>query len=107
MHPLRMEKGSLSQDASCIMKMAGIEQFNRKGKSTNEPYWDVSGRPAKDEDGLLKKLYTPETAERMYDKFREDYELFHLPKPKWISEASGELIDSVDHHACHKTDDSW
>ena len=103
-----MEKGTLSQDASSIMKIAGIAKFNRKGNSPNaEPYWDISGRPAKDESDLLKKLYTPETAERMYNKYLEDYELFHLPKPKWISEASGELIDSVDHHECHGTDDSW
>lgn len=53
-----------------------------------------------DEEAVLKKLYTKEAALRLVEEFRPDYELFHLPRPSWIESATGEWMDSVDHHTC-------
>lgn len=101
----KMTKTSLQHDGACIMEMAGIERFNVNEKG--ESFWKTGGlhyqehhQQLGDEETLLKKLYTPEAARQFMNKFRQDYDTFQLPEPPWVQEATGEWIDSLDHHSC-------
>lgn len=103
-----MTKPTLSSDATCIMELAGVSEFNVDGK-TNATFWKERTRMRvgdqkysdEDEEEVLKKLFTKDAALRLMEKFRPDYELFHLPKPSWIESATGEWMDSVNHHKCN------
>merc|ERR1719277_45201 len=94
-------KDKLAADATCIMKMGGINQFNSLGSASgNEPFWQVGavgGGPNVtcssdlEEEALLKKMLTPDAARLLVEAFQADYDLFNLPRPSWIDEATGEL----------------
>ena len=49
---------------------------------------------------MLRKLFTPDLARRFMKKFQQDYDIFQLPEPEWVTQATGEWLDSLDHHAC-------
>lgn len=104
----KMTKETLAKDADCIMKHAGIERFNippNSMKSTSATFWDVGGTPKisyrrETEEDVLRKLFTPDLARRFMKKFQQDYDIFQLPEPEWVTQATGEWLDSLDHHAC-------
>ena len=52
------------------------------------------------ENDILKKPFTKEAALELMEKFRRDYDVFQLPVPEWIKSATGEWMDSLDHHPC-------
>jgi len=110
----RMEKGTLSSDASCIMDKAGISMFNKVNDSSTEPFWRdkkdmVSKKQHSTKQGLvrvetevdvLKKLFTPKMARILVEKMQQDYDTFKLPESSWIKDAAGEWLDSNEHHVC-------
>ena len=104
----RMEKETLSSDASCIMDKAGISMFNKMNDSSSEPFWKehknmLVGRHhyrMETEVDVLKKLFTPRMARILAEKMQQDYDTFKLPIPSWIKDATGEWLDSNDHHVC-------
>lgn len=64
-----MTKPTLSSDATGIMKMAGISDFNVRNGTAVEPFWTVRSEITrkyanKEEEEILKKLYTKEAALR-------------------------------------------
>jgi hypothetical protein len=71
-----MTKESLVQDAECIMKQAGIHRYKLPASPTND------------------------TARLVMKKYQQDYDMLQLPEPEWISQATGEWFDRLDHHAC-------
>lgn len=115
-------KSTLSRDATCIMDRAGLSQYNVVHHTTNdsaleatsdEPFWRphsdmIKGWGAEtryqatggDETEMLRRLYTPELARRAIRRFQQDYDMFHIPEPDWIDQATGEWTDSTDHHSC-------
>ena len=34
------------------------------------------------------------------EKMHQDYDVLKLPDPSWIDDATGEWLDSTDHHVC-------
>lgn len=100
----RMEKETLSIDASCIMDKAGISMFNRVNDSSTEPFWrdknDMVSKKHLCEVDVLKKLFTPKMARILVEKMQQDYDTFKLPEPSWIKDATGEWLDSNEHHVC-------
>ena len=107
----KMTKPTLQQDASCIMKQAGIAKYNiavstSGANESDTTFWKSGGVKYRDyrhdetEEDVLRKLFTPETARRLMDKFRQDYDFFQLPEPDWIDQATGEWMDSLNHHEC-------
>jgi hypothetical protein len=104
----RMEKETVSSDAACIMERAGIERFNQQNETSTEPFWKEHQEMkvgkvhyrSDNEVELLKKLFSPEMARNLIEKFRQDYVVFRLPEPEWIWNATGEWLDSTGHHAC-------
>lgn len=107
----RMTKETLSNDGNCIMDAANISQYNipasvkQENNMTPATFWSPGGgvsityRREKEED-VLKKLFTKEAALELMEKYRQDYEIFQLPVPEWIESATGEWMDSLDHHSC-------
>lgn len=112
----KMTKETLPSDADCLMEYANISQYNipagsagRREENTTFPltFWTKGGgfkpklnyRPEKEED-VLMKLYTKEAARDLMKKFSQDYDTFQLPEPKWIESATGEWMDSLNHHSC-------
>jgi len=96
----RYSKENLSKDASCIMDMAGVGDFNNMGpQSTSESFWDAVAAPnptGSDTDAQeiaeLQRLFTPEAARKLIQHLRQDYETFNYPKePAWLEGATGEL----------------
>jgi len=100
----RMEKETLSIDASCIMDKAGISMFNRVNDSSTEPFWrdknDMVSKKHLCEVDVLKKLFTPKMARILVEKMQQDYDTFKLPEPSWIKDAAGEWLDSNENHVC-------
>ena len=110
----RMEKETHSSDAACIMEKAGIDQFNKERKSATEPFWKdfhtmtqqrgpsvhKESSEVNSEVDVLKKLYTPALARALMEKMKQDYDILKLPEPSWIEDATGEWMDSNDHHTC-------
>ena len=112
----RITKETLSTDADCLMEYANISQYNipsaksvrERNISSQATFWskgagaaNIKYRPEKEED-VLKKLFTKEAARKLMDKFRSDYNTFQLPEPEWIEDATGEWMDSLDHHSCKR-----
>lgn len=99
---------SLAQHAECIMKQAGIHRFNLPASPTNDTsvsFWKGGGTPEiryrqETEEEVLRKLFTPTTARLVMKKYQQDYDMLQLPEPEWISQATVEWFDSLDHHAC-------
>ena len=110
----RMEKETLSSDASCLMDKAGISMFNKVNDSSPEPFWrdkkDMVSKKhhstkqelvrVESEEDVLKKLFTPRMARILVEKMQQDYDTFKLPEPTWIKDATGEWLDSNEHHVC-------
>jgi hypothetical protein len=104
----KMEKETLSSDASCLMEMAGTQKWNVQSNATNAPpFWGdrnekISSKSYRQESEteVLKNLYTPELARAVIKKMQQDYETFQLPEPEWVASATGEWMDSLDHHTC-------
>ena len=104
----RMEKDTHSSDASCIMEKAGINRFNKQNSTSTEPFWKehskmtIAGQHYRQESEVetLKKLYSPTIARALMDKMKQDYDILKLPEPSWIEDATGEWLDSTDHHSC-------
>jgi len=44
--------------------------------------------------------YSPTMARALMDKMKQDYDILKLPEPSWIEDATGEWLDSTDHHSC-------
>jgi hypothetical protein len=103
-----MTKESLVQDAECIMKQAGIHRYKLPASPTNDTsvsFWKGGGTPEiryrqETEEEVLRKLFTPTTARLVMKKYQQDYDMLQLPEPEWISQATVEWFDSLDHHAC-------
>lgn len=103
-HVVLLTKETLNQDASCLMEQAGIQRYNINGIG-NDTFWDSGGVKYKkyrkeSEDEVLRKLFTPELARQFMTKFQQDYDTFQLPEPDWVKDATGEWLDSLDHHEC-------
>ena len=110
----RMEKETLSSDASCLMDKAGISMFNKANDSSPEPFWrdkkDMVSKKhhstkqelvrVESEEDVLKKLFTPRMARILVEKMQQDFDTFNLPTPSWIKDATGEWLDSNEHHVC-------
>lgn len=109
----RMEKEDHSLDAACIMEKAGIDQFDRESRTSTEPFWNDVQKMTQQrgpsvhkeyedisEVDVLKKLYTPTLARAFMEKMKQDYDILKLPEPSWIENATGEWLDSADHHSC-------
>jgi len=93
------------------MKQAGIAKYNiaisTSGANESDTTFfgnqvessiETDYRQETKEDMVLRKIFTPETARRLMDKFRQDYDFFQLPEPDWIDQATGEWMDSLNHH---------
>jgi hypothetical protein len=99
---------SLAQHAECIMKQAGIDRFNLPASPTNDTsvsFRKGGGTPEiryrqETEEEVLRQLFTPTTARLVMKKYQQDYDMLQLPEPEWISQATVEWFDSLDHHAC-------
>lgn len=103
-----MTKETLAQDATCIMRQAGLERFNVMQEDKEGiivPFWSrtsaVHAHRQESEDEVLKKLFTPESARELMSKLHQDYETFHLSEPTWVAEATGEWMDTLNHHSCY------
>lgn len=102
----KMTKATLQQDAARIMETAGIDRYNIATRGSNgTKFWNDGGVKYKQyreesEEDVLRKLFTPETARQLMKKFQQDYDTFQLPEPDWIDQATGEWMDSLDHHSC-------
>lgn len=98
-----MTKETLYQDATCIMRQAGLDRFNVRD-NVDEPFWAqkaaVNKQREESEIDVLKKLFMPDAARELMTKLHQDYETFHLPEPTWIDQATGEWMDATDHHRC-------
>lgn len=101
-----MTKENLNEDAACIMERAGISRFNvAPNLAGNGTFWSEGGiwkedRRKETEEDVLRKLFTPETARQVMKKFQKDYDTFQLPEPSWVEHATGEWMDTTDHHKC-------
>ena len=120
-----MTSTTLPEDASCLVDMAGVGRYNVLLDAGNDDdtntfignnnsttkiivgrYWRSreamrGSRHVSAETELLKKLYTPELAEQVYQHVKLDHDIFHIAKPTWIAEATGEWVDSVDYQECY------
>ena len=98
-----MDKDHMSSDASCIMDIAGINDYNKQNSTSIEPFWKpytMTKYRKESEPDVLKKLFTPGITRLLMEKFRQDYDIFQLPEPNWIEDSTGEWLDSTDHHRC-------
>ena len=106
-----MEKDTFVSDSTCILEQAGLSRFNRKKrKGSNGKFWRGDARTAEwlggtyseeePEDEVLKKLFSPKMARKLVKKLQRDYDVLRLPEPAWIDDATGEWLDSSDHHEC-------
>mmetsp|Transcript_17927 Transcript_17927/g.36122 ORF Transcript_17927/g.36122 Transcript_17927/m.36122 type:complete len:452 (+) Transcript_17927:182-1537(+) len=114
-----MTPSTMGQDATCFMQQAGIKHYNRINATSNETFWKAnkseffmvrgwtqrngqsfSSEQSAEEDEKLKKLYTPELARQLMEHLRVDYEVFHMPEPSWIADATGEWADVLFPEKC-------
>lgn len=101
----KMTKQTLNHDAACIMERAGLARYNVAATNDNCTFWNSGGVKTKEyrsesEEDVLRKLFTPKAARQLMSKFQQDYNVFQLPVPDWIYQATGEWMDSLDHHNC-------
>jgi len=105
-------KETMSVDATCVMEMGNISEYNTKGSAyDDEPFWELPSEDQQEftgsgptentlattssaETDLLKKIFTPEAAYKLAMHLQQDYETFNLLRPDWISQATGELFDA-------------
>jgi len=104
---------TLGIDALCLIESAGLQAYNRMSTSIDaEPFWKrdrnqmqktlsqyTSDLLAKEQDEL-KKWYSPELARQMLLYYKQDYEIFQIPLPTWIDEATGEWADALFPEKC-------
>ena len=97
----RMEKETFTSHSNCILEKARITSsepfFKTRDEITNR--MGIHYRKESEED-VLKKLYSPRMARIVMEKMYQDYEVLRLPEPAWIDDATGEWLDSTDHHVC-------
>lgn len=93
-----MTAETLPSTASCLMKVAGLDQFNYGKQNRSMPYWNpiqhsvyrsAIGSGA-NETERLQKLFSPERALALMNKFADDYRIFNIPFPAWVAGATGE-----------------
>lgn len=93
-HIVLMNKKSYAQDATCLLKHAGLDWLNDRGDGTE--LFSVAENPstsADEETEFLKKFYTPDAAKALYEIYREDYQTFNIKTPDWMDDATGEWFD--------------
>lgn len=89
-----MRPETLDKDAACVLEMANLTRLDIRGFSGHHEQHPQQGRLELTSD-LLRKFYTPMAARKVMQFFREDYDLFGLPQPAWITEADGSLYDAL------------
>mmetsp|Transcript_14562 Transcript_14562/g.26927 ORF Transcript_14562/g.26927 Transcript_14562/m.26927 type:complete len:137 (-) Transcript_14562:77-487(-) len=84
-----MEEDTFAHDMNCVLTRAGLDSFV-------ELYHDVPvvNRGALNTASVLKKLFTPDAARRLIQHMHDDYDLFGLPTPAWVEDATGEWFDA-------------
>lgn len=111
----RVDKATMSRDATCVMEKANLSRFDTRSGPLDDPFWApfqemvVNGTEhyrTENEEDVLKKLYTPELARQFMEKYDADYKILHMPEPAWIAEATGEWLDSMEHHKCYGQDNN-
>lgn len=106
------EHDTFAHDSRCLLKKAGLKRLDTRGTESNERFWNV-GAPEGASNAheqfsptneYLKRFYTPEAAKQAYEIFKADYEIFNIPKPNWMEDATGEFYDSVPKGSCKQSD---
>mmetsp|Transcript_114661 Transcript_114661/g.214704 ORF Transcript_114661/g.214704 Transcript_114661/m.214704 type:complete len:424 (+) Transcript_114661:76-1347(+) len=84
-----IEEDTFAHDMNCVLTRAGLDSFV-------ELYHDVPvvNRGALNTASVLKKLFTPDAARRLIQHMHDDYDLFGLPTPAWVEDATGEWFDA-------------
>lgn len=98
-----MKSQTLAEDASCLLNEAGLSHINVQNKTDSSRFWVHHPKRYMDNNSTEERLasyYTPEAAEIVFNAYREDYVLFNLPKPGWISRAKGELYHDPQSAKC-------
>mmetsp|Transcript_19045 Transcript_19045/g.59890 ORF Transcript_19045/g.59890 Transcript_19045/m.59890 type:complete len:360 (+) Transcript_19045:79-1158(+) len=92
-----MTRGGFAHDAACILERAGLSYLNTRGPRSGRPFLQEPREGAAAQDAktvaLLKKFYTKELAMVLMNVFYVDYEVFHIERPAWVWEATGEWSD--------------
>lgn len=98
-----MKKETLARNAACLLEGAGLGFLNVKSSDDSAPaFWQASDHAGatSETSELLKAFYTREAAEAVYNKLKEDYEVFKLPRPSWIDQAHGKFFSEVRPSKC-------
>mmetsp|Transcript_100866 Transcript_100866/g.193317 ORF Transcript_100866/g.193317 Transcript_100866/m.193317 type:complete len:132 (-) Transcript_100866:29-424(-) len=84
-----MEEDTFAHDMNCVLTRAGLDSFV-------QPYHDVPAvnRGTLNTTNILQKLFTPDAARRLVQHMQDDYDLFALPTPAWVANATGEWFDA-------------
>jgi hypothetical protein len=92
-----MKKDTLAADATCILDIAGLSEFNVDG--SGQRFWHIPTQSDGDivhvdpqsEESVLKKLFTPDAARALIAHLKQDYDTFHFQRePDWVKDATGE-----------------
>lgn len=100
-----MGKRTLAKNAACLLERAGLSYLNVKSSAPHSPaFWqvpeDAGYSSAEQTTEYLKSFYSKEAAQNVYNAFKEDYELFKLPRPDWIDHANGNFYSLMPADNC-------
>jgi hypothetical protein len=89
-----MKPSTLAPNAACLMERANLSSVNVKSSSDASGFWETPDEKQNETENVeyLKSFYTKEAAEAVYNAFKDDYELFGIPRPSWIGDANGKFF---------------
>lgn len=91
-----MDKKTLAKNAACLLDRAGLNFLNtQSSEASASAFWQVPDAASSSSGATteyLKSFYSKEAAEIVYSIFKDDYDLFKLPRPDWMDNAHGSFF---------------
>jgi len=103
-----MTAETLAQDAECLTEIAHVDRYNvHNDTDRSHPFWvhdpipkDQYEHSNSEEEEYLKKYYTQDMVEHVMEHMRQDYQVFQIPRPSWVEQATGDWADATGVREC-------
>jgi len=95
-----MQPSTFTDNAMCLMSLGNLTQY--ASNAIGELTFTTQVNPTlktKNHFSALKKFYTPEAARAVMELYKTDYDLFKVPEPAWINDATGEWFNMLPSNA--------
>lgn len=85
-----IEEATFARDMTCVLTRAGLDGFVQSSRDV-----PTANRGELNTTKVLQKLFTPDAARQLIAHMHDDYDLFGLPTPAWVTGATGEWFEKA------------